>query len=48
MRAFEFPDRDPIAVSQPADFGGPITALWVGVQRKRGHRGFAKFGDGEI
>jgi hypothetical protein len=29
VRAFEFPDRDPIAVSQPADFGGPITALWA-------------------
>ena len=29
VRAFEFPDRDPIAVSQPADFGGAITALWV-------------------
>jgi hypothetical protein len=29
VRAFEFPDRDPIAVSQPADFGGPITVLWA-------------------
>jgi hypothetical protein len=29
VKAFEFPDRDPMAVSQPADFGGPITALWA-------------------
>jgi hypothetical protein len=29
VRAFEFPDRDPIAVSQPADFDGEITALWA-------------------
>jgi hypothetical protein len=29
VRAFEFPDRDPLAVSEPADFGGPVTALWV-------------------
>jgi hypothetical protein len=29
IRAFELPDRDPIAMSQPADFGGPITALWA-------------------
>jgi hypothetical protein len=28
VRAFEFPDRDPVSVSQPAEFGGPVTALW--------------------
>jgi len=30
VRAFEFPDRDPVAVSGPVDFsGGVITALWT-------------------
>ena len=29
VRAFEFPDRDPIAVSAPVDFAGAITALWT-------------------
>ncbi len=28
IRAYEFPDRDPVAVSAPADFSGTITALW--------------------
>ena len=28
IRAYEFPDRDPVAVSAPADFSGAITALW--------------------
>lgn len=29
MRAYEFPDRDPIAVSPALDFPGAITALWT-------------------
>jgi hypothetical protein len=29
MRAYEFPDRDPVAVSAAIDFSGPITALWT-------------------
>jgi len=29
LRAFEFPDRDPIEVSQPLEFAGSITALWT-------------------
>jgi hypothetical protein len=29
VRAYEFPDRDPIAVSQTLDFAGGITALWT-------------------
>jgi hypothetical protein len=29
MRAYEFPDRDPVAVSAAVDFSGPITALWT-------------------
>ena len=29
VRAYEFPDRDPVAVSEPLDFGGGITALWT-------------------
>ncbi len=29
LRAFEFADRDPIAVSQPLEFSGTITALWT-------------------
>jgi hypothetical protein len=28
IRAYEFPDRDPVAVSEPVDFSGTITALW--------------------
>jgi hypothetical protein len=28
LRAYEFPDRDPVAVSPPIDFLGNITALW--------------------
>jgi hypothetical protein len=28
IRAYEFPDRDPVAVSPPIDFSGTITALW--------------------
>jgi hypothetical protein len=28
-RAYEFPDRDPVAVSAEIDFSGPITALWT-------------------
>jgi len=29
VRAYEFPDRDPVAVSAAAEFAGPITALWT-------------------
>ena len=29
VQAFEFPDRDPVAVSQPVEFNGSITALWT-------------------
>lgn len=29
IRAYEFPDRDPVAVSAPVDFAGPVTALWT-------------------
>ncbi len=29
VRAFEMPDREPVAVSPPVDFGGSITALWT-------------------
>jgi hypothetical protein len=29
LQAFEFPDRDPVAVSQALDFPGAITALWT-------------------
>jgi hypothetical protein len=29
VRAYEFPDRDPIAVSTPVSFPGPVTALWT-------------------
>jgi hypothetical protein len=29
VRAYEFPDREPVAVSQPADFAGSVTALWA-------------------
>jgi hypothetical protein len=28
IRAFEIADRDPVVVSQPAEFTGSITALW--------------------
>ena len=29
VRAFEIADREPVAVSQPAEFNGGITALWA-------------------
>ena len=29
VRAYELPDRDPMAVSAPIDFPGPVTALWT-------------------
>ena len=29
VRAFEFPDREPIGVSQPLEFNGSISALWT-------------------
>lgn len=29
LRAYEFPDRDPVAVSPAIDFPGPISALWT-------------------
>ena len=52
VRAFEFPDRDPVAVSGAADFsGGVITALWteakgdtaVAVVRNRETRSYDAF-----
>jgi hypothetical protein len=29
IRAYEFPDRDPVAVSEAVNFPGPVTALWT-------------------
>ena len=29
VRAYEFPDRDPVVVSAPLDFPGAITAMWT-------------------
>jgi hypothetical protein len=29
VQAFEFPDREPVAVSQPLQLGGPVIALWT-------------------
>jgi hypothetical protein len=29
VRAYEIPDRDPVAVTAAIDFSGPITALWT-------------------
>ncbi len=29
VRAYEFPDRDPVAVSAAMDFPGPVAALWT-------------------
>ena len=29
VRAYEFPDRDPVAVSAAIDFPGAITTLWT-------------------
>jgi hypothetical protein len=29
IRAYEFPDRDPVAVSPAIEFAGPVTALWT-------------------
>ncbi len=29
VTAFEFPDREPVAASQPVEFNGRITALWT-------------------
>ena len=29
IQVFDFPDREPVAVSQPLEFDGPITALWT-------------------
>jgi hypothetical protein len=29
IRAYEFPDRDPVAVSTAVDFPGPVSALWT-------------------
>jgi hypothetical protein len=29
VRAYEFPDRDPVAVSVPVDLAGEVTALWT-------------------
>jgi hypothetical protein len=29
VTAYEFPDRDPVAVSEPLEFSGGVTALWT-------------------
>jgi hypothetical protein len=29
VRAFQFPDRDPVPVSEPVDMGGPVLSLWT-------------------
>lgn len=29
VRAFEIPDREPVLVSPPVEFNGPVTALWA-------------------
>lgn len=29
IRAYEFPDRDPVAMSQPIEFDGALTAVWT-------------------
>lgn len=29
VRAYEFPDRDPVAVTAAVEFAGPVTALWT-------------------
>jgi hypothetical protein len=29
IRAYEFPDRDPVAISAAVDFPGPVSALWT-------------------
>ncbi len=29
VRAYEFPDREPVPVSEPVEFGGGVTALWT-------------------
>ena len=34
VQAFEFPDREPIAVSQKVNFTGTVTALWPGYDGK--------------
>jgi hypothetical protein len=38
IRAYEFPDRDPVAVSSAIDFPGPVSALWT---EARGDSGIA-------
>jgi hypothetical protein len=29
LRAYQFPDRDPVAVSEPVAMNGPVIALWT-------------------
>ena len=51
VRAYEFPDRDPVAVSAVVDFAGPISAVWteakadtaVAVVRNRGTGSYEAF-----
>lgn len=51
VRAYEFPDRDPVAVSAAVDFAGPISALWteakadtaIAVARNRGTGDYEAF-----
>jgi len=30
VRAYAIPDREPVALSAPVDFNGPVTAMWTG------------------
>jgi hypothetical protein len=38
IQAYEFPDRDPVAVTAAIDFPGPVSALWT---ETRGDSGIA-------
>jgi hypothetical protein len=44
IRAYEFPDRDPVAVSSAVNFQGEVTALWTG---PKGDSAIAVFRDRE-
>ncbi len=51
VRAYEFPDRDPVAVSTAVDFPGPVSALWtetrgdtaIAIARNRDTRSYEAF-----
>ena len=49
LRAYDVPDREPVAASPAVQFRGPITALWTEAdQRQRRNCGFAQRGDGRL